>query len=104
MRLKPLLHIGSKKNFKIIETLLLIIENKFVDSLKQFNLYAMKTMEKKYQLELLGVNVLEAFQKVQRAENAKKFINELNKTFNETQTTNLIKLLSKYEKFLKLND
>ena len=32
------------------------------------------------------------------------YINTLSKTFNQVQTSNLISLLSDYEKFLKLND
>jgi hypothetical protein len=64
----------------------------------------MTNQEKNYQLKFNGANVLESFEKLIREKNAKKFINELNKTFNEAQTSNLINLLSDYEKFLKLND
>jgi len=64
----------------------------------------MTNQEKNYQLNFNGANVLESFEKLLREKNAKKFIKELNKTFNEAQTTNLINLLSDYEKFLKLND
>lgn len=64
----------------------------------------MTNQEKDYKLKFNGANVLESFEKLIREKNAKKFIKELNKTFNETQTTNLINLLSNYEKFLKLND
>ena len=64
----------------------------------------MTNQEKNYELKFNGANVLESFEKLIREKNAKKFINELNKTFNEAQTTNLINLLSDYEKFLKLND
>lgn len=49
-------------------------------------------------------NALEAFEKVSRKLHAEKFIKTLSKTFNESQTTSLIKLLSDYEKFLRLNN
>ena len=49
-------------------------------------------------------NALEAFEKVSRKIHAEKFIKTLSKTFNESQTTSLIKLLSDYEKFLRLNN
>lgn len=49
-------------------------------------------------------NVLEAFEKAIRKIHAEKFIKTLSKTFNKSQTTSLIKLLSDYEKFLELND
>jgi len=64
----------------------------------------MTNQEKNYELKFNGANVLESFEKLIRQKNAEKFINTLSKTFNESQTTTLIKLLSDYEKFLKLND
>jgi hypothetical protein len=64
----------------------------------------MTNQEKDYKLKFDGANVLESFEKLIREKNAKKFINTLSKKFNEAQTSNLINLLSNYEKFLKLND
>lgn len=64
----------------------------------------MTNQEKNYELKFNGANVLESFEKLIREKNAKKFINTLSKTFNQVQTSNLINLLSDYEKFLKLND
>jgi hypothetical protein len=64
----------------------------------------MTNQEKDYKLKFNGANVLESFEKLIREKNAKKFIETLNKKFNEAQTSNLINLLSNYEKFLKLND
>jgi hypothetical protein len=55
-------------------------------------------------LNLNGANLLEAVEKVIRQKNAQKFINTLNKKFTASQTSNLIKLLCDYEKFLNLND
>lgn len=49
-------------------------------------------------------NALEAFEKAIRKIHAEKFIKTLSKTFNESKTTSLIKLLSDYEKFLRLNN
>jgi len=64
----------------------------------------MTKQEKIYQLNFIGANVLESFEKVSRKIHAEKFIKTLSKKLNEVQTTNLINLLSDYEKFLKLND
>jgi len=64
----------------------------------------MTKQEKIYQLNFIGANVLESFEKVSRKIHAEKFIKTLSKTFNESQTRSLINLLSDYEKFLKLND
>jgi len=68
------------------------------------NLNNMTNQEKNYELKFNGANVLESFEKLIRQKNAEKFIKTLSKTFNESQITTLIKLLSDYEKFLKLND
>jgi len=60
----------------------------------------MNNQERKNLFQFDNGEVLEAFERAVRKNNADRFIKTLSNTFNELQTTNLIKLLSDYEKFL----
>ena len=60
----------------------------------------MNNQERKNLFQFDNGEVLEAFERAVRKNNAERFIKTLSNTFNELQTTNIIKLLSDYEKFL----